>query len=118
MCLIPWSGFQSLFSVLTQIAPLGATFGWKILVRKNPAVCVVGMGVSFYAHTRTHVHTHTHTHTAPPYNLQMNMVNPPLSWDGGVHPLNTRIIHPDKNTIRVSETTIDNVEFNTMKMIL
>lgn len=30
-------GFQSFFSVFTHISPLGwATFGWKILVRKNP----------------------------------------------------------------------------------
>ena len=37
MCLIPWSGFQSLLRVLTHIAPLLATLGWKILVRKKPA---------------------------------------------------------------------------------
>lgn len=35
MCLMPeFSGFQSFFNVLTQISPFGATFGWKILVRK------------------------------------------------------------------------------------
>lgn len=34
ICLIPKSGFQSLFKVLTHISPLLATFGWKILVRK------------------------------------------------------------------------------------
>lgn len=32
---MPRSGFQSLFSVLTQISPFFATFGWKIFVRKN-----------------------------------------------------------------------------------
>jgi len=37
MCLIPRSFFQSFFRVLTQMSPLLATLGWKILVRKNPA---------------------------------------------------------------------------------
>lgn len=32
---MPRSGFQSFFSVLTQISPFFATFGWKIFVRKN-----------------------------------------------------------------------------------
>ena len=31
------SGFQSFLSVLTQMSPAGATFGWKIFVRKKPA---------------------------------------------------------------------------------
>lgn len=35
MCFMPKSGFQSFFSVLTQISPLVATFGWKIFVMKN-----------------------------------------------------------------------------------
>ena len=35
ICLMPKSGFQSLFNVLTQISPFDATFGWKIFVRKN-----------------------------------------------------------------------------------
>lgn len=35
MCLMPKSGFQSFFKVLTQISPFGATFGWKILVKKK-----------------------------------------------------------------------------------
>lgn len=35
ICWIPKSDFQSFFKVLTQISPFGATFGWKILVRKN-----------------------------------------------------------------------------------
>jgi hypothetical protein len=34
---MPRSFFQSFFRVLTQISPLLATFGWNILVRKNPA---------------------------------------------------------------------------------
>ena len=36
MCLIPRSGFQSFFRVLTQISPVGPTLGWNILVRKKP----------------------------------------------------------------------------------
>jgi hypothetical protein len=28
--------FQSFFSVLTQMAPLAATLGWKIFVMKKP----------------------------------------------------------------------------------
>ena len=36
MCWTPYSFFQSRFSVLTQISPFLATFGWKILVRKYP----------------------------------------------------------------------------------
>jgi len=36
ICFTPRSGFQSFLSVLTQISPLLATFGWKILVKKNP----------------------------------------------------------------------------------
>ena len=36
ICLIPMSGFQSFFSVFTQMSPDGPTFGWNILVRKNP----------------------------------------------------------------------------------
>lgn len=35
ICLSPRSGFQSFFSVFTQISPLAATFGWKIFVKKN-----------------------------------------------------------------------------------
>lgn len=35
ICWIPKSDFQSFFNVLTQISPFDATFGWKILVRKN-----------------------------------------------------------------------------------
>lgn len=31
---MPKSGFQSFFSVFTQISPLVETFGWKIFVRK------------------------------------------------------------------------------------
>lgn len=33
-CLECSPGFQSFFSVLTQISPLAATFGWKIFVKK------------------------------------------------------------------------------------
>lgn len=36
MCLIPKSGFQSFFKVLTQISPCCETLGWKILVKKKP----------------------------------------------------------------------------------
>jgi len=36
-CLNPRPGFQSFFSVFTQISPLVAIFGWKIFVKKNPA---------------------------------------------------------------------------------
>ena len=36
ICFTPSSGFQSFFSVFTQISPLLATFGWKIFVKKNP----------------------------------------------------------------------------------
>lgn len=30
------AGFQSFFNVFTQMLPFVSTFGWKILVRKNP----------------------------------------------------------------------------------
>ena len=36
ICFTPRSGFQSFFNVFTQISPLLATFGWNILVEKNP----------------------------------------------------------------------------------
>ena len=42
MCLMPRSGFQSFFRVLTQISPFFATFGWKIFVRKNALGGVCG----------------------------------------------------------------------------
>jgi len=36
ICRNPRLGFQSFLSALTQISPLLAIFGWKILVKKYP----------------------------------------------------------------------------------
>lgn len=52
MCLIPRSGFQSFFRVLTHISPLLATFGWKILVRKYALGGLLGKSLGNDSFTR------------------------------------------------------------------
>lgn len=49
---MPRSGFQSFFSVLTQISPFFATFGWKIFVRKNAFGGVCGKSLPRASLTR------------------------------------------------------------------
>jgi hypothetical protein len=49
---MPRSGFQSFFSVLTQISPFFATFGWKIFVRKNAFGGVCGKSFPRASFTR------------------------------------------------------------------
>lgn len=52
MCLMPKSGFQSFFNVLTQISPLVATLGWKILVMKKAFGGVCGKSLPKTSFTR------------------------------------------------------------------
>ena len=62
---MPWSGFQSLLSVLTHMAPLLATLGWKIFVRKKPAhtdTHILLSQVGSYYFGEIHVHEHLHVH--------------------------------------------------------
>merc|ERR1712116_90724 len=52
ICLMPRSGFQSFFKVLTQISPCGDTFGWNILVRKKPFGGILGNSLPRTSFTR------------------------------------------------------------------
>ena len=52
MYFIPRLGFQSFFKELTQISPLAATLGWKILVRKKPLGGAVGKSLPSTSFTR------------------------------------------------------------------
>ena len=51
-------GFQSLFKVLTHISPFSLTFGWNILVTKNPLGATWGNSLGIKSLTRNIPHSY------------------------------------------------------------